>query len=303
MSAFTAVNLSRLPALDLIEALDFETILARLLDDLRARWPAFDALVESDPAMKLAEVAAYAELILRQRINDAARSVMLAYATGSALDHIAAGYNVERQTITPANPAAFPPVPAVLEPDDELRRRVQLAFEGFSTAGPDGAYIFHALGAHADVLDASVASPVPGDVVVTVLSRSDGGTPAADVLAAVTATLNADRVRPLTDHVSVQPAQIVPWALDAVLSLWPGPDPSVVESAARANIDAYLAGQQRLGRSIHRSALLAALHVEGVKSVALSAPAADVLLGAARCRHEQRRLVAAQRQCIGTCRR
>jgi len=285
MSAFTAVNLSRLPALDLIEPLDFETILARLIDALRARYPAFDAVLESDPAIKLAEVAAYAELLLRQRINEAAKSVMLAYATGTALDHIAAGYNVERQVITPANPAAFPPVPAVLEPDDELRRRVQLAFEGFSTAGPDGSYIFHALGAHADVLDASVASPSPGEVVVTVLSRSNGGTPAADVLAAVAATLNADRVRPLTDHVSVQPAVIVPWALDADLSLWPGPDAAVVEAAAQANIAAYLAGQQRLGRSIHRSALLAALHVEGVRSVLLASPSMDVLLDATQCGH------------------
>jgi len=283
MSAFTAVNLSRLPALDLIEPLDFETILARLIDDLRARYPAFDAVLESDPAIKLAEVAAYAELLLRQRINEAAKSVMLAYAGGSALDHIAAGYNVERHTITPANPSAFPPVPAVMEPDDELRRRVQLAFEGFSTAGPDGAYIFHALGAHADVLDASVASPSPGEVVVTVLSRRDGGTPTADVLAAVTATLDAGRVRPLTDHVSVQPAVIVPWSLEAALALWPGPDAAVVDAAARANIAAYLAGQQRLGRSIHRSALLAALHVEGVKNVTLTSPAADLILDTTQC--------------------
>jgi len=285
MSAFTAVNLSRLPALDLIEPLEFETILSRLIDELRARHPAFDALVESDPAMKLAEVAAYAELLLRQRINEAAKSVMLAYAGGSALDHIAAGYNVERQVIVPADPAAFPPVPAVLEPDDDLRRRVQLAFEGFSTAGPDGAYVFHALGAHADVLDASVASPAPGEVVVTVLSRSGDGVPAAEVLSAVDAALNAERVRPLTDHVSVQPASVVNWSLEATLSLWPGPDAAVVTAAARANIDDVLARQQRLGRSIHRSALLAALHVEGVRHVILTAPAADVLLDATRCGH------------------
>jgi len=173
----------------------------------------------------------------------------------------------------------------VLEPDDELRRRVQLAFEGFSTAGPDGAYIFHALGAHADVLDASVASPSPGEVVVTVLSRNNDGIPGTDVLAAVDATLNADRVRPLTDHVTVQPAEIISWSIAAELSLWPGPDAAVVESAALANIEDYLSHQQRLGRSIHRSALLAALHVEGVKSVSLANPASDILLNATQCGH------------------
>ncbi len=276
MRLFTAVDLSRLPALDLIETLDYEAIVARLLDDLRARDPVFDALVESDPAFKQIEVDAYAELLVRQRINEATRSVMLAYATDTALDHIAAGYNVQRLLITPADPRAYPPVPAVYESDADLRRRVLLSFEGFSTAGPEGAYLFHALSAHPDVRDASAYSPTPGVVVVTVQSRSGNGEPSPAVIAAVDAALSADNVRPLTDQVQVRPAEVIEYTIDALLELWPGPDSDIVLAAVNANLDSLIDQQQRLGYEIAISAQVAALHVPGVRKVHLRSPVTDM---------------------------
>ena len=45
---------------------------------------------------------AYRELLIRQRVNDAARGVMLATASGTDLDNLAANFNVERLLITPA---------------------------------------------------------------------------------------------------------------------------------------------------------------------------------------------------------
>lgn len=273
---FTAVDLSRLPFPAVVEPLDFETIFAAMRADLLLRYPAFSALLESDPAYKLLEVAAYRELILRQRINDAAKAVTLAYAVGSDLDQIAARYNVARLLITPANPSALPPVPAVYESDTDLRRRVQLAFEGLSTAGPVGAYLFHTLGADGDVLDASVESPTPGLVVVSVLARSGDGTASAALQAAVDAALNAESVRPLTDQVQVRSATIVPFAVEALLTLYPGPDAAVVLADAQARLNAYTAANHRLGRDITRAGLIAALCTAGVQNVALATPATDI---------------------------
>jgi len=278
--AFTAVDLSRLPFPAVVQAVDFETVLAEMLADLRARAPEFTALVESDPAYKVLEVCAYRELLLRQRVNEAAKGVLLAYAAGSDLDQIAANFNVQRLVLVAANPNTIPPTPAVLEPDDDLRRRVQLAFEGLSTAGPEGAYVFHALGAHPDVLDASATSPTPGVVVVSVLSRVGSGVPSAPVLAAVTVTLSEDDVRPLTDQVTVQAAAIVNFTVSASLTLYPGPDSAVVLAEAHARLDDYLARSRRLGRDITRSGLFAALHAEGVQNVVLTQPAADVVVTA-----------------------
>src|SRR5690606_1403888 len=81
-SAISTLDLSLLPAPDVVEALDFETIFAAMLADLQARDPTFDALVESDPAYKVLQVSSFRELLLRQRVNDAARERMLAFASG-----------------------------------------------------------------------------------------------------------------------------------------------------------------------------------------------------------------------------
>ncbi|WP_163834692.1 baseplate J/gp47 family protein [Spartinivicinus ruber] len=67
MSEFTAIDLSQLPAPDVIEPIDYEMVLASMLDDLQKRDSSFTALVESDPAMKILEVCAYREMLIRQQ--------------------------------------------------------------------------------------------------------------------------------------------------------------------------------------------------------------------------------------------
>ncbi|ATG43664.1 baseplate assembly protein [Phaeobacter piscinae] len=282
VDGFTSINLSQLPAPDVLQAVDFESALADMLAELRQRDPVFDALVESDPAYKILEIAAFYRTLAIQHGNDAARAVMPAYATGADLDHIAARYAVERLVIEPGDPQALPPVPPVLESDDALRRRMFLAFEGLSTAGPMGAYVFHALGADPDVGDASVQSPAPGEVLVTVLSRSGDGAAPAALLVAVDTALNADDVRPLTDLVTVQGAEILTYTIEAALTVLPGPDSAVVREAAERAASAYANQQRRLGADITLSGLYAALHQPGVQNVALVSPAADIAVSASQ---------------------
>lgn len=274
--SFTGVDLSRLPAPTVIEPLSFEIIYAEALAQFQTYFPEFDATVESDPVVKLLQLFAYRELVLRQRVNDAARAVMPAYAVGADLDALAAIVGVERFVLDPGDPDNQ--VPPTLESDDDLRRRMVLAPEGFSVAGPEGAYIFHALSADGDVLDASAVSPSPGEVVVTVLSRTGDGTPSADVLAAVENKLTDRAIRPLTDAVTVQGADIEPFAINATLTFLSGPDRSLVLAEAQARLNSHLAATLRLGRDVTRAGIIAALHPEGVQNIALASPAADIVL-------------------------
>lgn len=288
MSAFTQIDLSTLPAPDVIEELNFETIFAAMLADLQARDPVFDALVESDPAYKILEVAAYRELLVRQRVNDAARAVMLAYATGTDLDQLGALFGVERFVLVEADPEAVPPVAAVLESDTEFRRRIQLSLEGFSVAGPEGAYIFHSLSAHPDVLDVSATSPDPGEVLISVLSRVGDGQPTTTVLNAVNAALNDDAIRPLTDLVTVQAATKVNYHVAASLYTYPGPDSSVVLTAATAALNAYIASVRKVGFDVTLSGIYAALHQPGVQRVSLTHPTSNLTVNEtsyAHCTH------------------
>ena len=273
---FTAVDLSRLPAPAVVEELSFETILTEMLAELRARDPSFTATVESDPAYKILEVCAYRETLIRARVNDAARSIMLAYATGSDLDHLAAVFGVSRLLIAPAN--ALSGTPEVFEKDVDLRRRVTLAPEGYSVAGPEGAYIFHALSADPLVLDASCESPQPGRVVVTILSRQAEGAASDALLNAVTAALNADTVRPLTDEVLVQSATLIDYEVVAQISTFAGPDAALVLAASNSRLAALIEDNRRLGRDITRSAIFAALHAPGVHRVVLISPPTDIIV-------------------------
>lgn len=278
----TAVDLSRLPAPDIIEALDFETIYADAVAQLQLLWPEFEAR-DSDPVAKLLQTFAYLAQLVRQRINDAARAVMPASATGADLDHIAAAFGITRFTITPADPQLG--LPAIMESDADFRRRMVLAPEGYSVAGPEGAYVFHALSADGDVLDASATSPSAGVVLVSVLARQGDGTASQTLIDTVAAYVSDETRRPLTDFVTVQSAEIVRYAVNATVTTFSGPDAGVVLAAARAGLDAYVAECHRMGRDVTRSGLFRAIHVEGVQNVALASPAADIAISRTQAPH------------------
>lgn len=257
-----AIDLSGLPAPDVIAQPSFETRLAAKLASAIAQYPAFVDLVESDPAMKLLQADSYDEMILAQAFADAARGLLLAFATGPRLDHLAALFAVERLEG---------------EADTALRQRVQLAPHSFSVAGPELAYVYWARTADADVADATAVSPTPGQVVVTVLSASGTGVPGAGVLDAVTDLLTGP-VRPLTDEVIVQSATLVPFAIEAQLTVFAGPDQGLLLQTALDSLGAHLAAARKLGRDVTRSALIAALHVANVQKVELLAPLADIVI-------------------------
>jgi phage-related baseplate assembly protein len=278
MSGFSAIDLTKLSAPDIVESLDFESILSEMIVDLQMRDPAFTALLESDPAIKILEVAAYREVLLRARINDASRAVMLAYATGNDLEHLAAFFGVMRQVVDPGDADSIPPIPATYESDDRLRKRTQLSLEGHSTAGPVGSYIFHAIAASSLVKDVDVASPSPGRVVVTLLSTDNEGIPSDELIGIVADKLSDKAVRPLTDEVTVQRAEIITYTISADLILYEGPDSEVVRQTALNQVTQYVQQHHLLGNDITLSGLYATLHQEGVQRVILQDPSTDIVV-------------------------
>lgn len=289
----TPIDLTQLPAPSVVEVLDFEAILTKRKAHLVSLLPeaeraAVTALLEleSEPATKLLEENAYQETILRNRVNEAGKAVMLAFALDGDLDQLGANVNVARLTITPANPNALPPVAAVMEDNDAYRLRIQEAPDGLSVAGPKASYEFHARSSDGRVKDASATSPAPASVTVTVLANNDTGIADAALLATVARALNAEDVRPLGDRLTVQAAQVIDYQIEATLFIGVGPEVPILLDAARTNAARVSQPRRPLGHSIYRSACSAAVHVEGVRKVVLTSPAADIELNAtqaARC--------------------
>lgn len=271
------IDLSALPFPNVIEQLDFEAELLSCKQDLIARDPELAPVLnlESEPLTKLLETISYRLLLKSAEINAKAKALMLAYATGTDLDHLAANRNVYRKTIIEAALNANPPIQALMEDDKALRRRVQLEPESQS-AGSVGAYQFWSLGAHGHVKDIAVDTPQSGYVDIFVQSHLDDVAPQS-LLNIVDQALDRNTKCPFTDLVTVKAATPLAWSVNATLVLFPGPDSAVVKTAAEDELNIYIQMVSAIGYDVTRSGIYHALHVAGVQNVILLSPSQDLV--------------------------
>jgi phage-related baseplate assembly protein len=300
-------SISNLPEPELIEQLDYETIFRSLMQDFRNRHPEYTALLESDPAVKLLQVFAYRELILRQRVNDAFKATLLAFAEAGDLDHLSAFYGVNRQEP---------------ETDEQLRERTIERIKGSSTAGGAAWYRYQTLTADNRVADAQVTSPDAGQVRIAVLSlegqlieaatveqlsamaelyglepREDtplepvetfrarvragalgtggDGTASAQLLELLDDHIQGDSVRVITDTVEVVGATIQTVDVEARVWLYPDQAPTILAGLAE-RIREDFRQSAGLGWDLTPSWLISRLHIQGVQRVELLSPTAVV---------------------------
>lgn len=301
------LDLKSLPAPELIEALDYETILARMIGGLVSLDPAYNAILESDPAIKVLEVAAARELILRQRVNDAFKATLIAFSGTTDLDNLGAFYGVIRKTD---------------ETDEELRVRIILRIQGSSTAGGAAWYRYQGLTASDRIRDIAVSSPAPGVVEMAVLSKEQAilleattaaldeaatfygtsrasgesdttlrnrlldiveaaggrGTATSQLLSVVDDHIQADAVRVVTDTVNVISATI--YNVDVVANVYLYPDtPTQVFNGLEATLEAEFLKNVSLGWDLTRTWVISRIHPAGVQRIVLTSPAADVVVG------------------------
>lgn len=246
------IDISRLPEPDIVVQVEYDDIVS----DIATR-ASLENASPSDPAYRVALAGAYREMFLRQDSNEQARGLMLAYAKGPQLDHL--GFTYYR------NSDGTPVLRLEGEDDDDYRARLQLSPEGLSVAGPEWAYIYHAMSASKDVKAASVDSPAAVQVDVFILANE--GTPSIGLLNQVDAYLWPRR--PFTDEVTVKAATLINFDVNATLFVKSGPSSDVVIETARKRLEAYLEENRKLGGHIHKSSIHWALTVEGVEHVDL----------------------------------
>lgn len=164
---------------------------------------------------------------------------------------------------------------AEVQDDDSYREDIRLAPEHFSTAGPDGAYIYHAKRASSKITDVTVWSPEAGKVEVRPL-LAGGELPGEEMLQQVKATLNDKTVRPLTDNISVLAPEQVSYSIE--LTYYIASDnkaqATAIQNAVNVAVDDYELWQKsKLGRDINPSELIVRVMAAGAKRVAVTAPA------------------------------
>lgn len=165
--------------------------------------------------------------------------------------------------------------------DAEFFELLKASEDAYSTAGPMGAYIYWAKSVSTEIADVKAICPmVDGELQaghVDIYALMSDGTIATDTIKAlILAACNDDKVRPLTDLVSVKdPGQV---GYDISLTYYIPSDTttaaSEIQAQVEAAVDAYVAWQcARLGRDINPSKLVSLIMATGVKRVEVTAPA------------------------------
>ena len=285
----STVDFSQLPEPNLIQELDYESIFNERKEKFIALYPATEQNQwrtilnrESDPVVKVLQENAYLELLYRNKCNADARSLLLAYAEGSDLDHLAlTEYGLIRLIVTPADNSVVPPSPAIYESDERLRERCLLSFDGMNTAGSANAYRYFALSADGRVDGIKVKSdeetPCFLDIVITQVD-SENGAASAELIQIVQTALDPDTVRPVGDRPTVKSSIATNYQIEAVLYVGKNAEDALLLEAANIRLDKYIKNAQKNGESIYLSAIYAALHVDGIERVEIISPTADLVM-------------------------
>lgn len=273
MARFTSdlLDLSRLLPPEAIRDVNYETVmserralLAQYFAEAGIEYDVTD--LESGLANILQGVDGEREVAAVMMINDAVRSVLLAFASGNTLEHLGALFGVKRMDG---------------ELDGALRERIQTAPDAYGAAGSEGAYIHWARSADVRVKSVAALGPSagglrPGQVRVVIAAEPEH---ADEVLDIVSRRLFAPDVKPLTDMLSVTLATPIWFDVKATLLIPRGPDPNAVRIAARSGLDAYLAKRRKIGLTVAKTGLASGLHVSAADNLLIHAPTEDVIPG------------------------
>lgn len=161
-----------------------------------------------------------------------------------------------------------------VETDQRYYERMIEANESYSTAGPDGAYIYHAMSVSSDIKQVKPISPSRGNVEVYILLNG-GNIPGQELLDKVETELSAKSVRPLTDFVKVLAPQVVNFDID--LKYFINESDASTETDVKAAIEQAVENyklwqRERMGRDINGGYLLHLLYKAGAKRAEIKSP-------------------------------
>ncbi len=291
-SVYNAINLAGLPKPKVLEEISPEEELIRMRAEFSACFaddhPIQEALtLESEPINKGLEVWAYRYSLKNAEENRKARALMLAFATGSDLDHIGVTYyRLQRKLIQAEDKNAIPPQSAIYEDDEAYRYRLALSVEAMTMAGSAGSYEFHALSASSEVFNVNVDSPKPTEVDVYLAGQIDGDVlkqkgkgvgVSSQAIQDVKNVLTADDVRPLTDLVRVHSATAKAYTIKAIVYVKSGISPQLILDSGLAELRAYLSANFKPNARVDTSKIIGALDVIGVSRIDLKEPKTDVI--------------------------
>lgn len=160
-----------------------------------------------------------------------------------------------------------------VESDDDLTERLYLAPSKFSCAGPKDAYEYYVREWRSDVGDVQVVSP-SNCIINLYVVLEDGSLLNSTEKASLTAYINDETIRPLTDIVSVEDPAEVTYNISFTYYIANSNQRSVstIQAAIQQSVTDFQTWQRKLGRDINPTELIARVRDAGAKRVTLTAP-------------------------------
>jgi phage-related baseplate assembly protein len=275
----SVLNPDYLQRMVVLETIDSEQILSDRMQRLKTLWAQYDPPsaaqydvenLEFDPIKINQEACTFFELLLRDRVNQAARSVTLAYAIGTDLDAIATRY-----------PGGVPRLPN--ESDDRYRRRIWLSPNTLSPFGTAEAYEFWALTALPELRDVTAIRVVMHDYYPTILITCLMDLPAEpapsdEQLIGIRAYIGSLSRQGLTDVISVNPPKVMHINYNVGVWLYPGALGDQTLAKIRTSLEKLVVDQYWLGHDHSLMAIHAACSTTGVHHVDILEPVKDVFV-------------------------
>ena len=163
---------------------------------------------------------------------------------------------------------------ADIENDENLAERIYLAPSGYSVAGPDDAYKYFTMAYNQEIADVMVTSPDPAEVEIRFLMEN-GEIPTSTVMSGLEEYLQDNKIRPLTDHVTVlaPEQQRFDIALTYYINRSDQAKANTIQAAVQAAVDEYVKWQTyTIGRDINPSELTKRIIEAGAKRVEITFP-------------------------------
>lgn len=163
---------------------------------------------------------------------------------------------------------------ADIEDDENLAERIYLAPSGYSVAGPDDAYKYFTMAYNQEIADVMVTSPDPAEVEIRFLME-DGTIPTSTVMNGLEEYLQDNKIRPLTDHVTVLAPEQQQFNINLTyyINRSDQAKANTIQEAVQAAVEEYIKWQTyTIGRDINPSELTKRIIEAGAKRVEITSP-------------------------------
>ena len=272
----SAIDVTRLPEPEVLETLSYEALQQAYIDRFLAEWavakaeaadeldlPDYDVdILDSDPVMIASQAFSFVRMLDRARVNDAAKALLAAYATGTDLDAL-----VARQNLTRLDG----------ENDVQLLRRYLLSFER-AAAGSRSGLLFRAFTAAPSLHDCEVNGQAVhgrlGDVDIVIATSADGSLDQA-VFDAVHAALSDEEAFPEATTLIFNMAETLSYPVRRTVHVPGGIDAALVKVEVEARLTAATSARAFIGASVPADYLTGACY--GANVIDVTGESADVI--------------------------